>query len=126
MEIIISALFFAVTKIGEKIADKGLEDAYEVLKGKILGTETDDNKSISHSLAQFEEKPSEARQACLKEDMESAGLSENHELIKAARLLLNSSAEGKTVLQQVTQNQTIEKNAKAAQVSGNNNSVIIN
>jgi hypothetical protein len=123
MEVIISALVWGFKKVSEKAVDTAVEISVDLLKKKVL-EKAENNADIEDALEMLAKNPTEGRQAMVKEELAAAGLSEDAELIEAAKSLLNATPEGQQILN-VQQSQTLGDGAKAAQVSGDSNSVNI-
>ncbi len=117
MELIVSALVFALKKIADKAADGAIETGLELLKSKLLDS---GDPQVKDSLASLQQDPSERNQKILNMDLEASNFQNPEELMDIAKQLLGSSAEGQTVI-----NQVLGAGAKAAAVSGIKNNVNI-
>ena len=123
MDVIISALVWGIKSAGKKAFDTTMSAGLELLKKKILDS-AKESGDVASSLERLEKNPSAARQAALKEDMSTAGVSDKEEIIAAARALLESTSEGKEILS-ITQSVHVGDGGKAAIVAGENNNISI-
>ncbi len=117
MELIVSALVFAFKKIADKAADGTIETGLELLKSKLLDS---GDGQVKESLESLQKDPSQRNQKILNMDLEASEIENPEELIEIAKQLLGESTEGQTVI-----NQVLGAGAKAAAVSGNQNTVNI-
>ncbi len=117
MELIVSALVFAIKKIADKAADGAIETGLELLKSKLIDKGDD---QVKESLESLQKDPSERNQKILNMDLDACEMENPEELMDIAKQLLGESAEGQTVI-----NQVLGAGAKAAAVSGHQNTVNI-
>ena len=124
MEMIISALVMGIKNIADKAMNAAVDTGLEALKSKIL-EKAKNNEDVANSLERLEKNPSDARQAALQEDMETLGLSQDEELLAAAKALLEASEEGREKLNSMTQNVKIGDHSTGVVIGGNDNNVSI-
>lgn len=117
MELIVSALVFAIKKIADKAADGAIETGFTLLKNKLQGS---GGEQVKKSLEALEQDPSDRHQKILSMDLNDSPIDNTEELVTLAKDLLGSSPEGRTVI-----NQVVGAGGKAASVSGHGNQVNI-
>jgi hypothetical protein len=86
---IVAALAAGAVAATTDVAAQAVKDGYAAFKGLLVG-KLGDKSDVADALDRVESRPdSEARQAVLKEDLETAGAGQDAELVQGAQALLD-------------------------------------